>query len=87
MRYEGLIAHRCRQLGVMSRQLGHSAASFTLDVYGGLFDRRELARRPSDGLEAAFSAVLDPDLAGRAAVLRRACVSSARSLILTRCRA
>jgi integrase len=43
----------------VSRQLGHSAASFTLDVYGGLFDRAEHVRRASDGLEAAFSHMLD----------------------------
>jgi integrase len=46
----------------ISRQLGHSKASFTLDVYGGLFDRTEHARRATDGLEAAFSSVLDREL-------------------------
>jgi integrase len=44
----------------ISRQLGHAAPSFTLDVYGGLFDRAEHARRATAGLEAAFSATLLP---------------------------
>lgn len=42
----------------ISRQLGHSSPSMTLDVYGGLFDRAEHARRAADGLEAAFSTIL-----------------------------
>jgi integrase len=42
----------------ISRQLGHASPSMTLDVYGGLFDRAEHARRASEGLEAAFSDML-----------------------------
>jgi integrase len=44
----------------VSRQLGHASPRFTLDTYGGLFDRAEHARRASEGLEAAFSAMLAP---------------------------
>ena len=42
----------------VSRQLGHASPSFTLDVYGGLFDRAEHARRATDGLEADFGKLL-----------------------------
>ncbi|MFL5911207.1 MAG: tyrosine-type recombinase/integrase [Gaiellaceae bacterium] len=42
----------------ISRQLGHASPSMTLDVYGGLFDRAEHARRAVEGLEAAFSAMI-----------------------------
>lgn len=42
----------------VSRQLGHSSPSMTLDVYGGLFDQAEHARRAADGLEAAFASTL-----------------------------
>jgi integrase len=42
----------------ISRQLGHASPSFTLDVYGGLFDRAEHGRRASEGLEAQFSVLL-----------------------------
>jgi integrase len=42
----------------ISRQLGHASPSFTLDVYGGLFDRAEHGRRATEGLEAAFAATL-----------------------------
>jgi integrase len=42
----------------ISRQLGHASPSFTLDVYGGLFDRAEHARRATEGLEAAFAEML-----------------------------
>lgn len=38
----------------VSRQLGHSSPRFTLDVYGGLFDHAEHARRASESLEAEF---------------------------------
>jgi integrase len=44
----------------ISRQLGHASPSFTLDVYGGLFDRAEHARRATEGLEAAFARMLTP---------------------------
>jgi integrase len=44
----------------VSRQLGHASSSFTLDVYGGLFDRAEHARRATEGLEAAFAHMLTP---------------------------
>lgn len=42
----------------ISHQLGHASPSFTLDVYGGLFDRAEHARRARDRLEAAFGGML-----------------------------
>jgi integrase len=42
----------------ISRQLGHASPSITLDVYGGLFDRAEHARRAIEGLEAAFGGAL-----------------------------
>jgi integrase len=42
----------------VSRQLGHSSPRFTLDVYGGLFDRAEHARRASQSLEADFGRYL-----------------------------
>jgi integrase len=38
----------------VSRQLGHSSAGFTLNVYGGLFDRHEHSRRAKEALEGAF---------------------------------
>src|SRR5262245_40235566 len=44
----------------VSRQLGHSAPSFTLNVYSHLFDRIEHARRASEALEAGFSTLLVP---------------------------
>ena len=44
----------------ISRMLGHSSASFTLDIYGGLFDRAEHMRRASDALEHEFGASLSP---------------------------
>jgi integrase len=42
----------------VSRQLGHASPSFTLDVYGGLFDRAEHARRAVEGLEESFGEAL-----------------------------
>ena len=42
----------------VSRQLGHASPSFTLDVYGGLFDRAEHARRATEALEADFGELL-----------------------------
>jgi integrase len=42
----------------ISRQLGHASPSFTLDVYGGLFDRAEHARRATDALEAGFGDIV-----------------------------
>jgi hypothetical protein len=38
----------------VSRQLGHAFPSFTLNTYGGLFDRIENASRAAEGLEAVF---------------------------------
>ena len=42
----------------ISDQLGDASPSFTLEVYGGLFDRAEHARRARDRLEAAFGEML-----------------------------
>jgi integrase len=42
----------------VSRQLGHAYASFTLDNYGGLFDRKENGHLAAQGLEAAFPQIL-----------------------------
>jgi integrase len=50
----------------ISRQLGHASPSFTLDVYGGLFDRAEHGRRASEGLEAGFGQLLSTSSAGEA---------------------
>jgi integrase len=57
--YASLLIAQGLNVVFVSRQLGHSAASFTLDVYGGLFDRTEHARRATDGLEAAFAHVFE----------------------------
>jgi integrase len=54
-----LIAHGLNVVFI-SHQLGHASPSFTLEVYGGLFDRAEHARRARDKLEAAFGAMLTP---------------------------
>jgi integrase len=43
----------------VSRQLGHSTPSFTLNVYSHLFDRAEHSRRASDALEAGFGSILN----------------------------
>ena len=50
----------------ISRQLGHASPSFTLDVYGGQFDRAEHARRAIDHLEATFGEILRPSVVRRA---------------------
>jgi integrase len=42
----------------ISRQLGHASPSFTLDTYGGLFDRAEHSRRAVEGLETNFGKLL-----------------------------
>ena len=42
----------------VSRQLGHASPSFTLNVYGGLFDRAEHARRATETIEADFGHTL-----------------------------
>lgn len=42
----------------VSRQLGHVYPSFTLNTYGGLFERAEHGRRAVEGLEAAFRRAL-----------------------------
>ena len=56
--YASLLIAQGLNIVFVSRQLGHSSPRFTLDIYGGLFDRAEHSRRASDGLEAAFSHVL-----------------------------
>ncbi len=43
----------------VSRQLGHASPSFTLNRYGGLFDRAEHAERALQGLEADFGRILE----------------------------
>lgn len=43
----------------VSRQLGHSSPSVTLDVYAHLFDSAEHAERTRDALEAAFAGVVE----------------------------
>jgi integrase len=43
----------------VSRQLGHSTPTVTLDTYGHLFDREEHGQRMRDGLEAAFGNALE----------------------------
>jgi integrase len=54
-----LIGHGLNVVFV-SRQLGHATAGFTLNVYGGLFDRQEHARRAKDALESAFGEMIRP---------------------------
>jgi integrase len=56
--YAALLISQGLNIVFISRQLGHASPSMTLDVYGGLFDRAEHARRAADGLEAAFSEML-----------------------------
>lgn len=56
--YASLLIAQGLNVVFISRQLGHASPSMTLDVYGGLFDRAEHARRAVAGLEAAFSALL-----------------------------
>jgi integrase len=58
--YASLLIAQGLNVVFISRQLGHASPSMTLDVYGGLFDQAEHARRASDGLEAAFSMMLAP---------------------------
>lgn len=43
----------------VSRQMGHSKPSITLDVYGHLFQAEEHEQRHSDRMEAAFGTVLE----------------------------
>jgi integrase len=52
--YASMLIAQGLNIVFVSRQLGHSSPRFTLDVYGGLFDRAEHARRASDGLERDF---------------------------------
>ena len=56
--YASLLIAQGLNIVFISRQLGHASPSMTLDVYGGLFDRAEHARRAAEGLEEAFSAML-----------------------------
>src|SRR3954452_12933447 len=56
--YASLLIAQGLNVVFISRQLGHASASMTLDVYGGLFDRAEPARRAAEGLETAFSELL-----------------------------
>src|SRR3954471_17940428 len=56
--YASLLIAQGLNVVFISRQLGHASPSMTLDVYGGLFDRAEHARRAAEGLEMAFAATL-----------------------------
>jgi integrase len=56
--YASLLIAQGLNVVFISRQLGHASPSMTLDVYGGLFDRAEHARRAAEGLEASFSEML-----------------------------
>ena len=56
--FASLLIAQGLNLVFVSRQLGHSSPRFTLDVYGGLFDRAEHARRASEALEADFGQYL-----------------------------
>jgi integrase len=60
--YASLLIAQGLNVVFISRQLGHAAASMTLDVYGGQFDRAEHAQRAAEGLEEAFSATLRPEV-------------------------
>jgi integrase len=52
--YAALLIAQGLSVVYVSRQLGHAYPSFTLDNYGGLFDRIEHGHRAATGLEAAF---------------------------------
>jgi integrase len=56
--YASLLIAQGLNVAFISHLLGHASPSFTLDVYGGLFDRAEHARRARDRLEEAFGAML-----------------------------
>ena len=53
----------------ISRQLGHASPSMTLDVYGGLFDRAEHARRAAEGLEISVGDARSLTSSGRVAAV------------------
>ena len=56
--YASLLVAQGLNVLFVSRQLGHASAGFTLDVYGGLFDREEHARRARAGLERDFGEMI-----------------------------
>jgi integrase len=56
--YASLLISQGLNVVFVSRQLGHASPSMTLNVYAGLYDAVEHARRAAEGLEAAFSAML-----------------------------
>ena len=58
--YASLLIAEGLNVVFISRQLGHASARFTLDVYGGLFDRAEHARRTKEALEAGFGGIVRP---------------------------
>jgi integrase len=56
--YASLLIAQGLNVVFVSRQLGHASAGFTLNVYGGLFDRHEHSRRAKEALEGAFGDML-----------------------------
>ena len=56
--YASLLIAEGLNVVFISRQLGHASARFTLDVYGGLFDRAEHGRRAQEALETGFGRVV-----------------------------
>ena len=64
--YASLLIAQGLNVIFVSRQLGHAFPSFTLNTYGGLFDRVENANRAAAGLEAAFPPSLDEGETGTA---------------------
>jgi integrase len=56
--YASLLIAQGLNIAFIGNQLGHASPSFTLHVYGGLFDRAEHASRARDRLEAAFGEML-----------------------------
>jgi hypothetical protein len=56
--YASLLIAPGLNIAFIGTQLGHASRSFTLHVYGGLFDRAEHASRARDRLEAAFGSML-----------------------------
>jgi integrase len=59
--YASLLIAQGLNVVFVSRQLGHAFPSFTLNTYGGVFDRVEHARRAVEGLEVVFPRSLGKD--------------------------
>jgi integrase len=56
--YASILISHGHDIAFVSRQLGHSRPTVTLDVYAHLFDPHEQARRSRDAMEASFGELL-----------------------------